>query len=192
MSFHGGLVGVVVAYWIYSVVTKIRFRDLGDGLALATPLGIFCVRVANFINAELVGRPWDGPWAMRFPKYDLQTMEETGRTVPSHPSQLYEAFTEGIVLFFVLRWLMVRRGWGGGRVACAFLIGYGALRFATEFFREPDEHLGYVLGWLTVGQLLCVGMVLAGSVALALLSRTQAPPLAPAPASGSPPSPPAS
>jgi phosphatidylglycerol:prolipoprotein diacylglycerol transferase len=180
MSFHGGLVGVIVAYWIYSRVTKIRFRDLADGLALATPLGIFFVRIANFINAELVGKPWDGPWAMRFPEYDLKSMEVKGWTVPRHPSQLYEAFAEGLVLFSLLYVLMVKRRWGGGRVACAFLMGYGAMRFTTEFFREPDAHIGYFLGWLTVGQLLSLAMVVAGGIALALLPRAPSAPLPPA------------
>jgi phosphatidylglycerol:prolipoprotein diacylglycerol transferase len=179
MAFHGGLLGVIVAYWIYAKVAKVRFRDLADGLALATPLGIFCVRLANFVNAELIGRPWDGPWAMRFPKYDLVTMEEVGRTPPVHPSQLYQALTEGLLLFFLLRWLMIGRGWGGGRVAAAFTIGYGAFRFVTEFFREPDPQVGYFWGWATEGQLFCVGMVVLGTVALALLSRAPAGPLAP-------------
>jgi phosphatidylglycerol:prolipoprotein diacylglycerol transferase len=182
MSFHGGLVGVAVAYWIYAVATKVRFRDLADGLALATPLGIVCVRIANFVNGELYGRPWDGPWAMRFPRYDLKTAQLVEWTEPRHPSQIYQGLTEGLLLFLVLRWLMLSRGWGGGRVAAAFVLGYGVLRFGTEFFREPDANLGYVFLGLTAGQLLCLGMVVAGTLALVLLPRTPAPALAAPPA----------
>jgi phosphatidylglycerol:prolipoprotein diacylglycerol transferase len=179
MSFHGGLVGVVVAYWLYSVFAKIRFRDLADGLAVAAPPGIFLVRLANFVNAELWGRPWDGPWAMDFPVYDL---ENGGRWsgkfegVTRHPSQLYEALGEGLLLFFVMRWLMLKRGVGGGRVACAFLMAYGLVRFAIEFTREPDKQIGYEVFGMTRGQELCIGMILAGIVAWLLL-----PPSKPAP-----------
>lgn len=184
MSFHGGLVGVVLAYWIYGMVKRIRFRDLADGLALATPLGIFCVRMANFINAELWGRPWDGPWAMDFPKYDLEGLQEWKgeyEGVLRHPSQLYEAFGEGLLLFFVLRWLMLKKNLSGGRVGSAFLVGYGVVRFFVEFTREPDRQIGYEVLGMTRGQELCLGMIVVGVVSWFLLGRNTAPPL-PAPA----------
>lgn len=183
MSFHGGLLGVVVAYWIYTGVQRVPRGQFFDGLTLATPPGIFCVRMANFVNAELYGRPWDGPWAMRFPRYQdfggpaswFRLYESGGHaglfTDPRHPSQLYEAFGEGVLLFLVLSWLMVRKGLGGGRIAASFLIGYGLLRFGIEFVREPDADMGYVLfGFLTQGQLLSLGMALAGIATFAVIS----------------------
>jgi phosphatidylglycerol:prolipoprotein diacylglycerol transferase len=118
MSFHGGLLGVILAYWIYAVVTKTRFRDVADGLALATPPGIFFVRLANFVNAELPGRPWDGPWAMRYPNYEIgRAWDGTYDPIARHPSALYEALGEGPLLFAILWWLMIRRGWAGGSPA---------------------------------------------------------------------------
>jgi phosphatidylglycerol---prolipoprotein diacylglyceryl transferase len=171
MSFHGGLIGVVTAYWIYAVATGTRFRDIADGLALATPPGIFFVRMANFVNAELYGKPWDGPWAMRFPKYKIgEPWDGTWDTVTRHPSPLYEAIGEGPVLFAILWWLMVKRGWDDGRVACAFLVGYGAIRFVLEQFREPDPGISLLFG-LSRGQVLSLGMVVAGLAFYALLGR---------------------
>jgi phosphatidylglycerol:prolipoprotein diacylglycerol transferase len=165
MAFHGGLLGVILAYWIFALATRTRFRDVADGLALATPPGIFFVRVANFVNAELHGRPWDGPWAMRFPEYEIgQPWNGEFDDVARHPSALYEALGEGPLLFAVLWWLAVRRGWGGGRVACAFLVGYGLVRFAIEFFREPDRQLGFQALGLTRGQNFSLAMVVAGLV----------------------------
>jgi phosphatidylglycerol:prolipoprotein diacylglycerol transferase len=174
MAFHGGLLGVVLAYVVYAIVKRVRFRDLGDGLALATPLGIFSVRLANFVNAELWGRPWDGPWAVRFPLYRIQEAWD-GRwdTVTRHPSQLYQALGEGLLTFLILRWLMLGRGWGGGRVAAAFVFLYGAFRFVAEFFREPDRDIGYDALGLTRGQEFCLGMVVIGIVAMVLLRRSR-------------------
>jgi phosphatidylglycerol:prolipoprotein diacylglycerol transferase len=184
MSFHGGLLGVIVAYWVYTSRTGKPRGDFFDGLTLATPLGILCVRLGNFVNGELYGRAWDGPWSMRFPRYQAfggpeGWNEALGKAAPEqlwtslrHPSQLYEAFGEGVLLFLVLRWLMLRKGVGGGRIAGLFLLGYGLVRFGIEFFREPDAELGFAfLGILTRGQQLCLGMVLAGLVVLALCRR---------------------
>ncbi len=182
MSFHGGLIGVVSAYFIYAIVNKIRFRDLGDGLALATPLGIASVRIANFINAELWGRPWDGPWAMRFPVYKIgEAWNGKWDTVLRHPSQLYQAALEGLALFFVLRYLMLKRNWGGGYVGCAFLVGYGAFRFIAEFFREPDPQLGYELLGMTRGQEFCAFMIYLGikSAVILRFRKSQPMPIAP-------------
>jgi phosphatidylglycerol:prolipoprotein diacylglycerol transferase len=171
MSFHGGLVGVVTAYWIYALATGTRFRDIADGLALSTPPGIFFVRLANFVNAELYGKPWDGPWSMKFPKYRIgEPWDMTWDTATRHPSQLYEAIGEGLVLFAILWWLMIRRGWGGGRVACAFLVGYGAIRFGLEQFREPDAGISLLFG-LSRGRVLSLGMIVAGLGFFAFLGR---------------------
>lgn len=165
MAFHGGLAGVVLAYFLYALVKKIRFRDLLDGLALATAPGIFCVRIANFINAELIGRPWDGPWAMKFPKYVIGHEDTfTYDTVARHPSQLYQALGEGLIHFAILYWLMIKRNWGGGRIAAAFLVIYGTFRFVTEYFREPDPQLGYQWLGMTRGQEFCVAMVALGLI----------------------------
>lgn len=188
MSFHGGLLGVIIAYSLFVWRTKKPVGAFFDGLALATPLGIFCVRMGNFINAELFGRPWDGPWSMRFPLYESRhwdgpvgwaAAKAEGTpyplyTEPRHPSQLYEAFGEGLLLFFFLRWLMLRKGVGGGRIAGVFLMGYGTVRFFIEYAREPDAPLKGLTGIFTRGQQLCLGMILAGLVILVICAVKKA------------------
>ena len=170
MAFHGGFLGVLIAFLVYSIVKKIRFRDVLDGLSLAAAPGIFCVRIANFINAELVGRPWDGPWAMKFPKYVIgKEADFKWDTVARHPSQLYQALAEGLFTFLILRWLMIKKNWGGGRIVSAFLVTYGALRFVTEFFREPDPQLGFQWLGMTRGQEFCAAMVVIGLLSFACL-----------------------
>lgn len=178
MSFHGGLAGVVVAYWIYAAVMKVPRGALFDGLALATTPGLLLVRLANYINAELYGRVWDGPWAVRFPDYygpgvggpeNWETHGKRWLQDLRHPSQLYEGLIEGLLMFFVLRWLMLRLGVGGGRIAGLFLVLYGASRFFLEYVREPDAGLGG--GLFTRGQQLCLGMVVAGIVVLLFCAR---------------------
>ncbi|MDA1194342.1 MAG: prolipoprotein diacylglyceryl transferase [Planctomycetota bacterium] len=187
MSFHGGLLGVIVAYWVYAKKAGLPRGELFDGLSLATAPGVAVVRLGNFVNAELWGRPWEGAWAMRFPRYgglprpfgtnyapDSEGwFKARADGVPEdflfeplrHPSQLYEMLTEGIILYFVLRFLMLRLGWGGGRIAASFLVLYGSMRFFVEQFRDPDVGIGFQLGtWLTRGQVLCVGMMLVGAV----------------------------
>ena len=181
MSFHGGLLGVVIAYVLWARKARIPFGDLGDGLALATAPGLLCVRLANFINAELYGTVTDVAWGMRFPNYENgpEKWEALGKPmVPGvrHPSQLYEAFAEGLLLFFVLRWLMLRKGLGGGRIAGVFLIGYGLIRFALEFVRLPDKQLGrYALG-LTQGQLLSSIMIVLGLITLYVCHKRRSKP----------------
>lgn len=178
MSFHGGLLGVVIAYLLYARKKGISKGQLFDGLALATAPGLGVVRLGNFVNAELYGRVTDAGIGMRFPRYEggpwsgpngWWQIYESGApepygfwTEPRHPSQLYEAFAEGLVLFLLLRWLLVRRGVGGGRIAASFLMGYGVLRFGIEFFREPDVGIP-LLGFITRGQQLCLGMVAVGA-----------------------------
>ncbi len=171
MSFHGGLSGVIIAYALYVRRLRLPFRDLADGLALATTPGLFLVRFANFINAELVGTVTNVPWAMRFPDYTQgpENWERLGRPMlPDlrHPSQIYQGLGEGILLFLVLRWLMIGRGVGGGRIAGGFLVGYGIVRFALETLREPDQQLGRYAQGLTQGQVLCAVMIALGIVVL--------------------------
>ena len=152
MSFHGGFLGVLIATWLFAGRQGIPFLRLLDIAAAATPIGLFLGRIANFINGELWGRPTDVPWAMVFPRAGPE---------PRHPSQLYEAALEGIVLFIILH-LMVRAGAlrRPGLVAGAFTAGYGLARFTVEFFRQPDRQLGYLAGgWLTMGMLLSLPLI---------------------------------
>jgi phosphatidylglycerol---prolipoprotein diacylglyceryl transferase len=158
MSFHGGLIGTIFAMWLYARKLKIPFYHVADNVGLCAPFGLGFGRLGNFINGELYGRVSDAPWAMVFPR---------GGTLPRHPSQLYEAFLEGPVLFAIL-YFMSRYQKSPGLVSCWLLIGYGLLRFPVEFVREPDPQLGTVLGPFTMGQVLCLAMVLLGSV-LALI-----------------------
>jgi phosphatidylglycerol:prolipoprotein diacylglycerol transferase len=152
MSFHGGLIGVLVAMGLYARKRGRRWLDVTDFVAPLVPLGLAAGRIGNFINGELVGRPTTGPWAMIFPQVD---------NLPRHPSQLYEAALEGLVLFVVL-WLYSRRARPMGAVSGLFLAGYGALRFAGEFAREPDAFLGFLAGGLTMGQWLSLPMIVIG------------------------------
>ncbi|MHA1599897.1 MAG: prolipoprotein diacylglyceryl transferase, partial [Alphaproteobacteria bacterium] len=133
---------------------KVSFTVLSDIVAAATPIGLFLGRIANFVNGELFGRPADVPWAMAFPN---------GGPVLRHPSQLYEAGLEGIVLFIVL-YVLVRRGAlrTGGILTGVFLSGYAVTRLIAEMFREPDLHIGYLAGGVTMGQILSIPMLLAG------------------------------
>ena len=157
MSFHGGLLGVPVAAWLYARKTSRGFFQVGDFL---TPLGIPGLgfgRLGNFINQELWGRATDVPWAVLF-----QAIPDT----PRHPSQLYEFALEGVLLFIII-WIYSSRPRAPGRVSGLFLLGYGIFRFIAEFFREPDAHLGTVaLDWVTMGQLLSVPMILLGAYLL--------------------------
>ena len=162
MSFHGGLIGVLVAIWLCQRKQNIGWLTAVDFCAPMVPIGLFFGRIGNFINGELWGRPTDLPWGVIFP---------TAGPEPRHPSQLYEAALEGIVLFAVL-WWFARKPRAVGAVAAVFAIGYSIVRFAVEFVRLPDAHLGYLaFGWLTMGQLLCIPLALVG-VALAWHARS--------------------
>jgi len=154
MSFHGGVLGCFVAIYAFARRRRIPLLSLGDVTTAVAPIGLFLGRLANFINGELWGRPTDVPWAMIFPN---------GGPLPRHPSQLYEATLEGIVLFVVLA-LMVRAGAlkRPGLVSGSFLLGYGIARVICEQFREPDVHLGFLWGGLTMGMILCIPLMLAG------------------------------
>jgi phosphatidylglycerol---prolipoprotein diacylglyceryl transferase len=164
MSFHGGFLGCTIAIVWFALRRKIPIFSLGDVVTAVTPIGLFLGRIANFINGELWGRPTDVPWAMIFP---------TGGPVPRHPSQLYEATLEGIVLFVVL-YVLVRLGAlkRPGMVTGSFALGYGIARVICEFFREPDPQLGFLWGGLTMGMLLCIPLMLAGIAILAYAAST--------------------
>lgn len=156
MSFHGGLAGVIIATALWARRARVPLLDLTDNLAIVTPLGLFFGRLANFVNAELVGRPTSVPWGVIFP----------GETFPRHPSQLYEAILEGPVLLGVLR--LVERLFGRRNLSGAFLVTYGLIRFSAEFFREPDPQLGFIaFGWLTMGQILSLATVGVGIALIA-------------------------
>jgi phosphatidylglycerol---prolipoprotein diacylglyceryl transferase len=152
MSFHGGLIGFIAAFYLFSRRHKISFLGLMDVLACVAPIGIFLGRMANFINGELWGRVTDSAFGMIFP---------TGGELPRHPSQLYEAGLEGVVLFVVLMWLLKKTNARQypGMLSGIFLIGYALARITAECFREPDAFLGFFAGGITMGQILSLPML---------------------------------
>jgi len=164
MSFHGGFLGVIAASLIFARRHGVAPLGLADMLAAAAPIGLFFGRIANFINGELFGRPADVPWAMVFPH---------GGPLPRHPSQLYEAGLEGLLLFALVGTaaLATRARYRPGLILGLFLLGYGLARSAAEMFREPDAHLGFILGPVTMGQILSAPMILAGIAVLVWVSR---------------------
>ena len=175
MSFHGGFLGVVIANILFSWREKIPLFAASDLMAVATAPGLFLGRIANFINAELWGRPTDLPWGVAFPGDAAQFCDGVVGICARHPSQLYEAVLEGVILGALLFWLVYRHGWlaYSGRTTGAFIAGYGVARFIVEFVRQPDAQFvtdGNPLGlaWqaggygLTMGQLLSVPMVVIG------------------------------
>ena len=167
MSFHGGFLGCVLAVVLFARHRGISWLSLGDITCAVAPIGIFLVRLANFVNAELWGRVSDVPWAMVFCNARIMEASSDGRcpagALPRHPSQLYEALLEGLVLLAVLA-LLTRSGAlkRPGTVTGAFALGYGAARLICEFFREPDAQLGFLWGGLTMGMLLSLPLMLAG------------------------------
>ncbi|MGB3722320.1 MAG: prolipoprotein diacylglyceryl transferase [Pacificimonas sp.] len=157
MSFHGGVLGVGLAMTLYALKHKLAWLRVWDYVACGVPFGLFFGRLANFVNGELWGRPTDMPWAMIFPADPSQ--------LPRHPSQLYEAGLEGIALFIIL-WLLfwkTEARYYPGRLAGAFLAGYGTFRFVIEFYRMPDENLGLLSLGMSMGQWLCIPMILLGA-----------------------------
>lgn len=156
MSFHGGLLGVVLAEVWFAVSRQKPLLSVADLVAPCVPIGLALGRLGNFINGELPGRVADPslPWAMVFPKLD---------GLARHPSQMYQFLLEGMLLFVVL-WWFARKERPAGQISAVFLMGYGALRFVAEFFREPDAHLGILSLGLSMGQWLCIPMVVAGMV----------------------------
>jgi len=175
MAFHGGLLGVILAVWLFLLRHKLPMRSTADLIAHAVPVGLLLGRLANFINAELWGRPTDLPWGVVFPGAAAQDCPDIVGACARHPSQLYEAGLEGLLLGVLLLWLVYRRGalQMPGFVAGVFFAGYGAARFAVEFVRQPDAQfvtIGNPLGlaWhvngvgLTMGQILSLPMIALG------------------------------
>ncbi len=153
MSFHGGVLGVMFGIFLFARSRKRPFLYVLDFVAAIVPIGLGMGRIGNFINAELVGRPTDLPWAVVFPNFD---------NLSRHPSQLYQAFLEGVLLF-ALVWFFSRKPRPMMAVSGLFAAGYGLQRFVVEFFRQPDPHLGFVAGeWLTMGQLLSIPLLCLG------------------------------
>lgn len=164
MSFHGGFIGVILAALWFTHLRKIKFLAFLDLAAVVAPFGLLFGRLANFINSELWGRVTDVPWGFVFPN---------GGPLPRHPSQLYEAALEGIVLLVVLHLVWRCKSWREtpGVLSGVFLIGYGLSRIIVEFFRQPDAHLGFLAGGATMGQMLSLPMVLGGAALIVYARR---------------------
>jgi len=155
MSFHGGLLGVIISIFIFSKSKKINFFKFSDIISCVAPIGLFFGRLANFINGELFGKISTLPWAVVFPY---------GGSLARHPSQIYEAVLEGIVLFILINYLAFKKHFifNAGYISGIFLILYSILRIFSEFFREPDQHLGYFLNYFSMGVLLSILTLIAG------------------------------
>ncbi|MDP6183153.1 MAG: prolipoprotein diacylglyceryl transferase [Gammaproteobacteria bacterium] len=166
MAFHGGAIGFVLALAFFARRRGRRFLSVSDFVVPVVPIGLFFGRIANFVNQELWGAPTSLPWGVVF------THPASGG-IARHPSQLYEALLEGVVLFLLLRFV-ASRNWAVGAVSAAFLIAYGMMRVGIEFVRQPDQHIGYLAwGWVTMGQVLSLPMVLFGLMILVFARERQ-------------------
>lgn len=159
MSFHGGLIGMIFAIYIFAKQNNLSFFYLSDLVSIVAPIGLFLGRISNFINTELYGRITDFPFAIIYPLIDNN---------PRHPSQLYEAFFEGVVLFIILYLIFIKNSkkYSAGIISAYFLILYSIFRFLIEFLREPDLHLGLYLNYFSMGQILCIPILFAGILIL--------------------------
>ncbi len=159
MSFHGGLIGMIFAIYIFAKQNNLSFFYLSDLVSIVAPIGLFLGRISNFINTELYGRITDFPFAFIYPLIDNN---------PRHPSQLYEAFFEGVVLFIILYLIFIKNSkkYSAGIISAYFLILYSIFRFLIEFLREPDLHLGLYLNYFSMGQILCIPIFFAGILIL--------------------------
>jgi len=160
MSFHGGLVGVILSTYIYGKLRNLNYKIYFDTISCVAPIGIFLGRIANFINGELYGIPTEKPWGVIFPKID---------NILRHPSQIYEALLEGLVLFIILNFFVGKKNFNNGAISLLFLILYGIFRIISEQFRQPDEHMGYILGHLSMGSVLSAVMIVLGILFLSRL-----------------------
>ena len=159
MSFHGGLIGMILAIYLFAKQNNLSFFYLSDLVSIVAPIGLFLGRISNFINNELYGRITDFPFAIIYPLIDSN---------PRHPSQLYEAFFEGVVLFIILYLIFIKNSkkYSAGFISAYFLILYSIFRLLIEFLREPDSHLGLFLNYFSMGQILCIPILFAGILIL--------------------------
>ncbi len=159
MSFHGGLIGMILAIYLFAKQNNLSFFYLSDLVSIVAPIGLFLGRISNFVNTELYGRVTDFPFAFIYPLIDNN---------PRHPSQLYEAFFEGVVLFIILYLIFIKNSkkYSAGIISAYFLILYSIFRFLIEFLREPDSHLGLFLNYFSMGQILCIPILFAGILIL--------------------------
>ena len=162
MSFHGGLIGMILSIYLFSIKKNIRFFYLSDLVSLVAPIGLFFGRIANFINSELYGKVTDAPWGIIFSNVD---------NIVRHPSQIYEAFLEGFLLFLLLNFFAFRKKliFKHGLISGLFLTFYSLFRFISEFFREPDVHVGYLYLGTTMGQVLSLIMLFCGLILISIL-----------------------
>ena len=164
MSFHGALLGIIIGTYLFSKKKGISTFLMLDIVACVAPIGIFLGRIANFINSELIGKVTNISWSVTFPLVD---------TLPRHPSQLYEAMLEGVILFFILNILIYKKKYKIGSSSCLFLVFYGVFRIISEIFREPDSQIGYLFNSLSMGAVLSFLMVLSGLVILSILKKNE-------------------
>ena len=164
MSFHGALIGVIIGTYLFSIKRKISTLFLLDIIACVSPIGIFLGRIANFINSELIGKTSDVAWSVIFPTIDM---------MQRHPSQIYEAILEGIVLFFILQIFIFQKNYKIGTCSCLFLIFYSSFRIFSELFREPDPQVGYLFNFLSMGTLVSLLMLLTGIISLIFVRNNE-------------------
>jgi phosphatidylglycerol---prolipoprotein diacylglyceryl transferase len=164
MSFHGALIGIIIGTYLFSERKKISCLFLLDIIACVSPIGLFFGRIANFINGELVGKTTSVPWGIVFPNIDM---------LIRHPSQLYEALLEGIVLFFILNIIIFKKNYKTGTCSFLFLIFYGFFRIFSEIFREPDSQLGYLFDLFSMGTILSFLMILFGMIIFMLTRKNE-------------------
>ena len=164
MSFHGALVGIIIGTYFFSIKRKISTFFLLDVIACVSPIGIFFGRITNFINGELIGKITNVSWGVIFPTVD---------SFARHPSQLYEAFLEGLVLFFILNFYIFKKNYKTGTCSYLFLIYYGIFRIICEFFREPDSHLGYIFNTFSMGTILSFFMILSGLTLFTFVKKNE-------------------
>jgi len=164
MSFHGALIGIIIGTYLFSKKRGVPTFFMLDIIACVAPIGIFFGRIANFINAELIGKVTNVSWSVIFPLVD---------TLPRHPSQLYEAMLEGIILFLILNILIFKKNYKIGTSSCLFLIFYGIFRVISEIFREPDTQVGYLLDLFSMGTVLSFFMIVSGFVILRILKKNE-------------------
>ena len=162
MSFHGALAGIIIGTYFFTKKREIKFLYVLDIIACVAPIGIFFGRIANFINGELIGKTTNVSWSVIFPAIDM---------LPRHPSQLYEAFLEGIVLLVILNFLILKKYYKTGMCSYLFLILYGIFRIISEFFREPDSQIGYLFNLFSMGTILSVSMILAGTALFFVIKK---------------------